>query len=283
MALQGDPGQSSGQGRLAGKVAIVTGAGQQPGPNIGNGRATAILFAREGARVLLLDREQAAAEETAREIESAGGEAAVVAGDVSVEDDCRAAVVSCTERFGTLDIVHNNVGIARGDNWCEAIELERWERIMRINAGGALLIAKAALPVMRERGHGVITNVSSIASLVAGTTPMANPPAAYKMSKAAMNALTLSLAQSYAAHGIRVNAILPGLIDTPMGVDSVARALGVSREEYAAKRDQSVPLKGGMGSAWDIARAALFLASDEARFITGVLLAVDGGQSARVG
>jgi len=283
VALQGDPGQSSGQGRLAGKVAIVTGAGQQPGPNIGNGRATAILFAREGARVLLLDREQAAAEETAREIESAGGEAAVVAGDVSVEDDCRAAVLSCTERFGTLDIVHHNVGIARGDNWCEAIELERWERIMRINAGGALLIAKAALPVMRERGHGVITNVSSIASLVAGTTPMANPPAAYKMSKAAMNALTLSLAQSYAAHGIRVNAILPGLIDTPMGVDSVARALGVSREDYAAKRDQSVPLKGGMGSAWDIARAALFLASDEARFITGVLLTVDGGQSARVG
>jgi len=283
VALQGDPGQSSGQGRLAGKVAIVTGAGQQPGPNIGNGRATAILFAREGARVLLLDREQAAAEETAREIESAGGEAAVVAGDVSVEDDCRAAVLSCTERFGTLDIVHHNVGIARGDNWCEAIELERWERVMRVNAGGALLIAKAALPVMRERGSGVITNVSSIASLVAGTTPMSNPPAAYKMSKAAMNALTISLAQSYAAHGIRVNAILPGLIDTPMGVDSVARALGVSREDYAAKRDQSVPLKGGMGSAWDIARAALFLASDEARFITGVLLTVDGGQSARVG
>jgi len=283
VALQGDPGQSSGQGRLAGKVAIVTGAGQQPGPNIGNGRATAILFAREGARVLLLDREQAAAEETAREIESAGGEAAVMAGDVSVEDDCRAAVVSCTERFGTLDIVHHNVGIARGDNWCEAIELERWERVMRVNAGGALLIAKVALPVMRERGSGVITNVSSIASLVAGTTPMSNPPAAYKMSKAAMNALTISLAQSYAAHGIRVNAILPGLIDTPMGVDSVARALGVSREDYAAKRDQSVPLKGGMGSAWDIARAALFLASDEARFITGVLLAVDGGQSARVG
>jgi len=283
VALQGDPGQSSGQGRLAGKVAIVTGAGQQPGPNIGNGRATAILFAREGARVLLLDREQAAAEETAREIESGGGEAAVVAGDVSVENDCRAAVVSCTERFGTLDIVHHNVGIARGDNWCEAIELERWERVMRVNAGGALLIAKAALPVMRERGSGVITNVSSIASLVAGTTPMSNPPAAYKMSKAAMNALTISLAQSYAAHGIRVNAILPGLIDTPMGVDSVARVLGVSREDYAAKRDQSVPLKGGMGSAWDIARAALFLASDEARFITGVLLAVDGGQSARVG
>jgi NAD(P)-dependent dehydrogenase (short-subunit alcohol dehydrogenase family) len=202
---------------------------------------------------------------------------------VSVEDDCHSAVDSCVERFGAVDIVHHNVGIARGDNWCEAIELERWERIMRVNAGGALLIAKAALPVMRERGGGAITNVSSIASLVAGPTPMSNPPAAYKMSKAAMNALTVSLAQSYAQHGIRVNAILPGLIDTPMGVDAVARARRISREDYAALRDRSVPLKGGMGSAWDVAYAALFLASDEARFITGVLLAVDGGQSTRAG
>jgi NAD(P)-dependent dehydrogenase (short-subunit alcohol dehydrogenase family) len=112
---------------------------------------------------------------------------------------------------------------------------------------------------------------------------MRNPPAAYKMSKAAMNALTVSLAQAYAEHAIRVNAILPGLIDTPMGVDAVAPALGISREEYAERRNRSVPLKGGMGSAWDVAHAALFLASDEARFITGVLLAVDGGQSTRAG
>ena len=136
---------------------------------------------------------------------------------------------------------------------------------------------------MREQKRGAITNVSSIASLVAGSAPMTNPPHAYKMSKAAMNALTLSLAGAYAQHGVRVNAILPGLIDTPMGVDSVAPALGISRDEYAERRDKSVPLRGGMGSAWDVAHAALFLASDEARFITGVLLAVDGGQSTRVG
>lgn len=270
-------------GRLAGKVAIVTGAGQVPGQNIGNGRATAILFAREGARVALLDRERSSAEETAREIEAAGGEAIVLVGDVSVEEDCLNAVAACLERFSGLDVVHHNVGIATGDSWCEAIDLQAWELIMRVNAAGALLIAKAALPVLREQGHGVITNVSSIAALVAGVAPTSNPPHAYKMSKAALNALTVSLAQAYAQYGIRVNAILPGLIDTPMGVDAVARAFGVPREDYAAMRDASVPLKGGMGSAWDVARAALFLASDEASFITGVLLAVDGGQSSRIG
>jgi NAD(P)-dependent dehydrogenase (short-subunit alcohol dehydrogenase family) len=270
-------------GRLAGKVALVTGAGQVPGQNIGNGRATAILFAREGARVALVDRERSSAEETAREVEAAGGEAIVIEGDVSVEEDCRAAVAACVDGLGSLDIVHHNVGIGTGDGWCEWIDLQAWETIMRVNAGGALLVAKAALPVLREQGHGVITNVSSIAALVAGVAPMSNPPHAYKMSKAALNALTLSLAQGYAQHGVRVNAILPGLIDTPMGVDTVARTFDIPREEYAAKRDASVPLKGGMGTAWDVAHAALFLASDEARFITGVLLAVDGGQSTRVG
>ena len=272
-----------GLGRLEGKVALVTGAGQTPGAHIGNGRATALLFAREGARVGVLDREPSVAEETARQIESEGGTAAVLVADVSVEQDCQDAVSGCMQQLGGLDIVHHNVGIALGDGWAEGIELERWERIMRVNAGGALMMAKAALPVLRERGGGVITNVSSIAALVAGTSPMSNPPAAYKMSKAAMDALTVSLAQAYAKHAIRVNAILPGLIDTPMGVDAVAQALGISREEYADRRNRSVPLKGGMGSAWDVAHAALFLASDEARFITGVLLAVDGGQSTRVG
>jgi NAD(P)-dependent dehydrogenase (short-subunit alcohol dehydrogenase family) len=261
----------------------VTGAGQVAGQEIGNGRATAILFAREGARVALMDRERAAAEDTAKAIAAEGGEAAVIEGDVGVEDDCRAAVAACGERFGGLDIIHHNVGVALGDGWAENIDIAEWERIMRVNAGGALLMAKAALPVLRERGSGAITYVSSIAALVAGIARTNNPPAAYKMSKAALNALTVSLAQSYAQHGVRVNAILPGLIDTPMGVDQVARALRISREQYAAIRDESVPLKGGMGSAWDVAHAALFLASDEARFITGVLLAVDGGQSTRVG
>jgi NAD(P)-dependent dehydrogenase (short-subunit alcohol dehydrogenase family) len=278
-----DDGAGARDGRLAGKVAIVTGAGQTPGMKIGNGRATAIVFAREGARVALLDRDRASAEDTARQIDQAGGAAAVLAGDVSVEEDCRGAVAQCVGELGGLDIVHHNVGVGLGDSWAEKIELAQWERIMRVNAGGALMMAKAALPVLRAQGSGAVTFVSSIASLVAGVAPMSNPPHAYKMSKAALNALTLSLAQHYAPHGVRVNAILPGLIDTPMGVDAVARQGGISRDQYAALRDESVPLRGGMGSAWDVANAALFLASDEARFITGVLLAVDGGQSARVG
>jgi NAD(P)-dependent dehydrogenase (short-subunit alcohol dehydrogenase family) len=282
-AAEQPAGAPRGGGRLEGKVAIVTGAGQTPGEKIGNGRATAIRFAREGARVALIDRERAAAEQTARDIEAEGGAAAVIECDVSVERDCRDAVAACRERFGALDVVHHNVGIGLGDGWAEDIELDAWERIMRVNAAGALLMAKAALPPLREQGGGAITYVSSIAARVAGTARTSNPPLAYKMSKAALNALTISLAQTYAQHGVRVNAILPGLIDTPMGVDAVARHYGVARERYAAARDESVPLKGGMGSAWDVASAALFLASDEARFITGALLAVDGGQSTRTG
>jgi len=272
-----------GSERLAGKVALVVGAGQTAGETIGNGRATALLFAREDARVMLLDRSGAAAEDTAAAIAAEGGSAEVFEGDVSREEDCAAAVAACVERLGALDVLHHNVGIGQGDGWTEWIDFAGWERIMRVNAGGAMLMAKAALPAMRERGGGAITFVSSIAAVVAGAAPMSNPPHGYKMSKAAMNALTLSLAQSYAEHGIRVNAILPGLIDTPMGVDAVATALGIERERYARRRDETVPLKGGMGSAWDVANAALFLASEEAKFITGVLLAVDGGQSARVG
>jgi len=279
MAATGEPKA----GRLTGRVALIAGAGQTPGERIGNGRATAVLFAREGARVMLFDRDGAAAEETARQIAAERGRAEVQVGDVSSERDCAEAVASCVERFGALDVLHHNVGIGRGDGWAEWIDFAAWETIMRVNAGGALLMAKAALPVLRERGGGAITFVSSIAALVAGAAPLSNPPHGYKMSKAALDALTLSLAQSYAEHGIRVNAILPGLIDTPMGVDAVAKSLGVERERYARRRAETVPLKGGMGSAWDVAHAALFLASEEARFITGALLPVDGGQSTRVG
>ncbi len=270
-------------GRLEGKRAIVTGAGQTEGREIGNGRATAIAFAREGAKVLIADLDEASAEATRDAVAEAGGEAEVALGDVGSEEDCRRFVEACTDRFGGLDIVQNNVGIGRGDGWAENIELEAWERIMRVNAAGAMLMAKHAVPVMREGGGGVITNVSSLASVAAGTTPSSNAPLGYKMSKAALNALTHSLALNYAAAGIRVNAILPGLIDTPMGVDDVARQFGIDRDRYAAMRDDAVPLRGGMGSAWDVANASVFLASEEARFITGVLLPVDGGQSARVG
>jgi NAD(P)-dependent dehydrogenase (short-subunit alcohol dehydrogenase family) len=207
----------------------------------------------------------------------------VAEADVSVEEDCAAAVAVAQDEFGGLDVVHHNVGIGIGDNWAEHIDISAWERIMRVNAGGALLMAKAALPGMKERGTGAITFISSIAAVVSSAAPMGNPPLAYKMSKAAMDALTSSLAQAYAPDGIRVNAILPGLIDTPMGVDAAVEAYGLDRERYVKARNAAVPLKGGMGSAWDVANAALFLASDEAKFVTGQLLAVDGGQSTRVG
>jgi NAD(P)-dependent dehydrogenase (short-subunit alcohol dehydrogenase family) len=266
--------------RLAGKVAIVTGAGQTEGQSIGNGRATAIAFAREGAAVVLADRDEESAAETAATI---GEAASVVAADVAEEDDCARIVSECVHRHGRVDLLHHNVGIGTGDGWAEDLNMDAWERIMRVNAGSAAMLAKAVVPHMREQGGGAIVHVSSIAAVVAGTSGLSNPPLSYKMSKAALNALTQSLAQNYAADGIRVNAIMPGLIDTPMGVDAVAREFGIDRDRYATLRNEAVPLKGGMGSAWDVANAAVFLASDEARFITGVVLPVDGGQACRVG
>jgi NAD(P)-dependent dehydrogenase (short-subunit alcohol dehydrogenase family) len=266
--------------RLAGKVAIVTGAGQTAGREIGNGRATAIAFAREGASVVLADLDEASARETAERI---GDAASVVVADVAREGDCLDLVARCLESHGRVDVLHHNVGIGTGDGWAETLDIEAWERIMRVNAGSAALLAKAVVPAMRDQGAGAITHVSSIAAVCATTATLGNAPLGYKMSKAALNALTQSLAQTYAADGIRVNAILPGLIDTPMGVDAVARAFGVERDRYAKARDEAVPLKGGMGSAWDVANAAVFLASDEARFVTGALLPVDGGQSTRIG
>jgi NAD(P)-dependent dehydrogenase (short-subunit alcohol dehydrogenase family) len=266
--------------RLQGKIAVVTGAGQSEGQGMGNGRATAIAFAREGATVLLADRDEASARETA---ETIGERASVVEADVALEDDCARIVATCLERHGRVDVLHHNVGIGTGDGWAENLDMEAWEHIMRVNAGSAVLLAKAAVPAMREQGGGAITHVSSIAAVCATTSGLGNPPLAYKMSKAALNALTQSLAQNYAAIGIRVNTLMPGLIDTPMGVDVAAREFGLDRDRYVAARNEAVPLKGGMGSAWDVANAAVFLASDEARFITGALLPVDGGQSCRIG
>jgi NAD(P)-dependent dehydrogenase (short-subunit alcohol dehydrogenase family) len=266
--------------RLSGKVAIVTGAGQTEGQGIGNGRATAIAFAREGATVVLADRDERSAQETADTIAEG---ASVVKADVAVEEDCRRVIEACVERHGRVDVLHHNVGIGTGDGWCENLDMDAWERIMRVNAGSAAMLAKAAVPVMRDQGGGAITHVSSIAAVVAGEGGLRNPPLSYKMSKAALNALTESLAGSYAGVGIRVNAIMPGLIETPMGVDAVAREYGFDRDRYIELRNEAVPLKGGQGSAWDVANAAVFLASDEARFITGVLLPVDGGMTCRVG
>ena len=264
-------------GRLDGKIAIVTGAGQTPGDTIGNGRATSLLFAREGARVLLVDRDPEAARETEAAIRAEGGEAAPFEADVSREDDCRALCAAALDRYGRIDILHNNVGIGEGDRGPVHLDEKVWDRILDVNLKSMFLTCKYALPPMREQGSGVITNISSIASLCSVGM------LAYKTSKAGVNALTHSLALGNAKYGIRVNAILPGLMETPMAIEGNVKARRLDRERVIEERNAQVPLGRKMGSAWDVAHAALFLASDEARFITGVLLPVDGGQSARIG
>jgi len=263
--------------RLRDKVAIVVGAGQTSGETIGNGRATALLFAREGARVMLVDRDLESARETQRMIEKEGGDAWAFEADIVHEDRCRALALACRDRHGRIDVLHCNVGIGTGDDGVTRLEETAWARIMDVNLKGPFLTCKHVIPVMREQQGGCITMVSSIAAVASAGI------VAYKTSKAGLNALTHAIASSNARYGIRANAIMPGLIDTPMAIEGLASAKGIPRERLRAERDALVPLRGKMGSAWDVAYAALFLASDEARFITGVVLPVDGGQSARIG
>lgn len=267
--------------RLEGKVAVVVGGGQTPGDTIGNGRATSVLFAREGAKVLVVDRDETSARETVSMIEKEGGVARAIQADATRESDCKAFVGACVAEFGRLDILHNNIGIGTGDNSVEELSEEAWDRIYAVNAKSVFLACKYAVPILREQRSGVILNVSSIASICA--SPRSAYLSAYKSSKAAVNALTQSLAMANASYGIRVNAILPGLMNTPMAIESIAQRLQVDRADLIRARDALVPLNAKMGTAWDVARAALFLASDDAGFITGVLLPVDGGQSCRSG
>jgi len=264
-------------GRLAGKVAIVVGAGQTPGDTIGNGRAAAILFAREGAKVLAVDRNLESAEETAELARKENGVCRAVRADVTREGDCKAFVEACVEEYGRVDVLHNNVGIGTGDGGLSQLTEETWDHVYDVNVKSVFFACKHAVPVMRKQGSGAIVNVSSIASICSVGL------FAYKTSKAALNAFTHALAMANAKHGIRANAILPGLMNTPMAIESITQARGVEKDQLVRARDAMVPLGAKMGTAWDVAHAALFLASDEAKFITGVLLPVDGGQSSRIG
>jgi NAD(P)-dependent dehydrogenase (short-subunit alcohol dehydrogenase family) len=264
-------------GRLEGKVAVVVGAGQTPGDTIGNGRATAILFAREGARVLAVDHRLDSAQETVALIRDEGGEAEAFAADATRESDCEAFLADAVKRWGRVDVLHNNVGIGGGDSGPAHLSEEAWDRILEVNLKSVILPCKHVLPIMRAQGSGAIINISSIAAVCA------TPIVAYKASKAGINAYTQSLALGNAKHGIRANVIMPGLMNTPMAIEGISSALGVPKDDLIRARDAQVPLLGKMGTAWDVAHAALFLASDEAGFITGVSLAVDGGQSARIG
>ena len=259
--------------RLKDKIAIVIGAGQSPGEGMGNGRATVLRFAQEGAKVLAVDNNLGSAEETVAMVKQAGGECVACAADVTREQTLAEMVAAARERWGRVDILHYNVGvsIAGGDAPLDKITEEAFDRIGAINLRGASMACKHVLPVMRAQRAGVIITISSVAAWEQ------YPNVVYKATKAGLIAFTQQIAIQNAEYGIRANVILPGLMDTPMAVDTRARASGKSRAEVAAGRDARVPLRHKMGTAWDVANAALFLASDEANFITGVALPVDGG------
>jgi NAD(P)-dependent dehydrogenase (short-subunit alcohol dehydrogenase family) len=264
-------------GRLEGKIAVVVGAGQTPGETIGNGRAISILFAREGAKVLCVDRLAERAEETVAMIVEEGGVASALGADIVKAADCASIVTEAKGRYGRLDILVNNVGIGGGDAPAHRLEEAAFDRIISVNLKGMWLTTKAALPTMREQGGGAIVNTSSLAAVAGGIQ------FAYEVSKAGVNRLTTSVAQSNARYGIRCNAIMMGYMDTPMAVMGIATATGRPAAEVRAERDARVPLGGKMGDAWDTAYAALYLASDEAKFVTGAILPVDGGMGIRVG
>lgn len=226
---------------------------------------------------MLVDRKEDSARETLSMIEAEGGSGVVWVADVTREEETASAVQTCLDRFGRIDILHNNVGIGGSLAGADRLEEADWHRIIDANLTSMFLTCKHVLPAMREQGSGAIVNISSVASIA--SVPML----AYKVSKAGINALTQQVAITNARFGIRANAILPGLINTPMAIEGISKARGIDREQLVKDRDASVPLGRKMGTAWDVAHAALFLASDEAKFITGVLLPVDGGQSIKVG
>ena len=263
--------------RLKDKSAIVVGAGQSPGEGVGNGRATVLRFVAEGARVMAVDRDVVSAEETAAMARAAGGDCVALQADVTRERELAAMIGAAKARWARIDVLHYNVGVSLGggDQPLAAITEEAFDRVMAINLRGAVMACKHVVPLMRAQGSGSIILISSLAALED------YPLVAYKASKAAMIAFTRQLALENAGYGVRANVILPGLMDTPMAVDTRARASGRPRAEIAAERDRRVPLRQKMGNAWDVANAALFLASDEAGFITGVALPVDGGGALR--
>ena len=237
--------------RVANKLAVVFGGGQTPGLTIGNGRATCVVLAREGAHVVVVDRDMTSAQETVDLIKAAGGSAQAMQVDQTHE----------TEVQSLLAAVHRDV-----------LTESSFDASFAVNVKSAWFAAKHALPFMREQGHGSIVSISSVASI------QAYPLLGYKTMKAALNAMTENMAAGNAKYGVRVNAILPGLMNTPMAIENRV-AKGHKREDVVADRDRRIPLKGKQGTGWDVAHAALFLHSDEASFITGVTLVVDGGET----
>jgi NAD(P)-dependent dehydrogenase (short-subunit alcohol dehydrogenase family) len=263
------------KGRIAGKVAIVTGAGSV-GPGIGNGRAAAMVFAREGARVMLVDLDLQSAEATRAMIDLEGGECFTHQADVSAPVDCRHLVEACVQRYGRIDILHNNVGIELPGGLAGTTE-EMWDRTLAVNLKSVFLLCKEVVPHMERQGGGAIVNVSSINAI--RTLPALS--LAYAVSKAGINALTREVAVEYARKGIRVNAVLPGMMATPFVIGALTEAYGGDIDAMMERRDSLCPT-GKQGEGWDTAYLSLFLASDEARYVTGALMIVDGAQTCRM-
>ncbi|WP_041798411.1 SDR family NAD(P)-dependent oxidoreductase [Rhodopseudomonas palustris] len=264
--------------RLEGKTALVVGAGSI-GPGWGNGKATAVTFAREGAQVFCVDRNRDAAQETVDIIKSEGGRAIAFAADVSRAADVEAMVKACVDAWGGIDVLDNNVGIAETGGVVEVSEAE-WDRVFAVNLKSAFLAMKHVVPIMQRQGGGSIINISSIASI----RHLGISYVTYAASKAAMNAMTRTTAVEYAKDHVRVNCILPGLMKTPMVAHSAGLAASYAAGDVEAMwraRDAQVPM-GHMGDAWDVANAALFLASDESKYVTGLELVVDGGLTLKV-
>ncbi len=257
--------------RVKDKVALVFGAGSS-GPGWGNGKAAAALYAREGARVYAVDVRAEAAQETERIIQAEGGQCRALVADVTQSAQIQAVVARVLDEAGCIDILHNNVGITEMGDPIEATE-ESWHRVLDTNLTGVFLTCKHVLPAMLAQGGGCIVNISSLASIQVNTYPYTS----YYAAKAGLNHLTRSLAVRYAPDNIRANAVLPGVIDTPLIYQQIAGQFQ-DVEEMRRRRNAASPM-GRMGDAWDVAHAALFLASDEAKYITGVCLPVDGGKA----
>jgi NAD(P)-dependent dehydrogenase (short-subunit alcohol dehydrogenase family) len=262
--------------RLNGKVAIVAGAGQAAGDGTGNGRATALAFAREGATLVLANRSMPSKKETQRLVQAEGFDAETVVTDISVEADCKALIDSVVDQHGRVDVLHNNVGVSAADGDTTAIELDNWRSTLDVNVGGAMLLSKHVLPHMREQQSGVITHVGSIAAVAS------LPLISYKVSKIALNEFTRWLAFENAPHNVRANLLMLGYIDTPLAIEAYHSWSGRPRDEIRAERHASVPM-GRMGTAWEVASAAVFLASDESSYLTGAILPIDGGMHTRQG
>lgn len=258
-------------GRFEGRTILIFGAGSS-GPGWGNGKAAAVLYAREGGKVAAIDRDRAAVEETAALIRAENGQVLPLVADVTRSADIADVVKQVAVQCGRIDVLHNNVGITEMGDPIEATE-DSWHRVMDVNLTSVFLTAKHVLPVMLEAGRGAIVNVSSLASIRVNAYPYFS----YYASKAGLNHLTRALAVRYAAAGIRANAVLPGVIDTPLVYSQIAGQY-VDVDEMKRARDALSPMKRS-GTAFDVAKAALFLASDDAAYINGVCLPVDGGLS----